>query len=222
MGLILAVIVIVVIVLAVRGGKNSFSLGFGNVDSIRSHMITGTVTGSKKFSETHVSGSGTGSGYGPVSMSVTSSSTVHQEFFIRDKESVDHPIKIWGLDIPVADGQQVTLSRSEIGERSRPAYLINHSARRGWPLYTTPSQVAIELGVLPGTAMLYAKAAGVGVLAGWLAGSLAIFSGLITGLIAAISWVVFELRRRSSVGRELKVRYLEEEKATLAKPAMSA
>jgi hypothetical protein len=221
MSFLLVVVLIAIIWFAYKHGISSLFPGVGSADSIQSRQVTGTVTGAHKHSETHVSGGGSGSGNGPISVSISSSSTVHQEFFVRDGDGVDNPIKIWGLDIPVADGQQVTICRSEIGERSRPAYLINHSARRGWPLYTDPSDVAIDLGVSPATPMVFIKGIAAGIAGAWLLSMLLPF-GLVLAPLLGIAWIVVEFRNRKNVGRQLKARYLDEEKAALARPAASA
>ncbi len=75
---------------------------------------TGIVSGSTKSSETRVWGSGGGGYVGPrggyVSAPTIQSTIIRKhEFWLTDKDGKEWPFKIGGPDIPLRDGQKVTV-----------------------------------------------------------------------------------------------------------------
>jgi hypothetical protein len=66
---------------------------------------TGEVLKSSKFSTTHVSGGGSTSN---GSVSISSSSTIHDQVFIVDKNNQEHNIRLSNWDINVREGHTLT------------------------------------------------------------------------------------------------------------------
>lgn len=105
--------------------------------------ISGEVLGSEKYSETHVSSSG-GGGYvsrsgGYVSApSVQSVVLTNHEFWIKTESGLEKDIQLKGHDIPLRQGQKITLL--SVGEKNSDsswyAVLVNHSAQKYWILST--------------------------------------------------------------------------------------
>lgn len=69
---------------------------------------TGDVVGSGKRSDTYVSGGGSVR-EGTGSVSISSTVVVQQEFFLREDNGEETPVQISGFDIPIRDGQRVTM-----------------------------------------------------------------------------------------------------------------
>jgi hypothetical protein len=129
-------------------------------------VMFGEVTGSGKRSDSYVSGSG-GGGNGnyrqPVSISTTV--VVTQEFFVMGMDGKETPYKIVDLDIPIRDGQRVTMVSATVsGKGSWPVRLVNHSADRSWPV-NAPRMIAQELGLAEKYKVTALKVAGI-----WVAG----------------------------------------------------
>jgi hypothetical protein len=124
--------------------------------------VFGEVTGCGKRSDSYVSGSG-GGGNGnyrqPVSISTTV--VVTQEFFVRGENGKEQPYKIVALDIPIRDGQHVTMiSASVSGHGEWPVRLANHTADRSWPV-NEPRMIARELGLAEKNKVTALKVAGI-------------------------------------------------------------
>ena len=97
--------------------------------------ITGEVISSAKRSDTYVSGST--SGYnGQVYGNVSSNVVVAHEFWLRKPDGTEEEIQITGYDIPLREGQKVTmlLAHPEGETNSKYVALINHSAGKYWML----------------------------------------------------------------------------------------
>ncbi len=181
--------------------------GVGKAAKVRGvdlNTVTGIVSGSGRHSETVVSGSGSGVQGGPVSLDVRSHSVLHQNFFLRREDGVEEPVKMWGLDVPLADGQKVTLIRASRGGLTRYSSLINHNARRAWPLYTDAAQVAEHLAVVPKplVALLFA-------VIGAAVGSYIVVEVIMSNYqrvpiwpvalpLFVLAWLFFFIRRRSA------------------------
>jgi hypothetical protein len=92
---------------------------------VRFSAITGEIAGSSKRSETHVSGSGGGQ----MPVSIASSVTVKQEFFIRSDDGSEIPYQLTNLDIPVRDGHRVSMIHGAVNHHSAPVRFVNHATR---------------------------------------------------------------------------------------------
>lgn len=109
---------------------------------------TGEVLGSSKYSETQVwSTGGGGSGYvhpqhgGRINVSapqVHSRSITHHEFWMNTPDGREHSVKLANKDIPLREGQKITLiSCGRKGKRSGYyTILVNHSAGKHWFINT--------------------------------------------------------------------------------------
>lgn len=101
--------------------------------------VTGEVIGQNKYSETHISSSG-GGGYinqhgGHISAPTISSSVVtNQEFWIRRANGVEKSVQLSGRDIPLRQGQVITLISAGLKGKDSGYYsiLVNHNAKRHW------------------------------------------------------------------------------------------
>lgn len=208
MGILVILIAVLLVVAFILLRRDSGSTGAGpgrqrKVLGIGLSRVTGIVRGNSNRTETTVTGTGSGVHGGPVSVDVRSESVLHQTFFLRRDDGTEEPVKMWGLDVPLADGQTVTMIRAARGGLSRYSSLVNHNARRSWPLYTDAAQVAEHLNVVPRPLMalaLSAVAAAVGTyvvvevvmsnyqrVSGWPV-AIAIF---------VLSWLLLWLRRRA-------------------------
>lgn len=104
-------------------------------------VLTGEVVGSEKYSETHVTSSGgggyVGGGGGYVSAPTVSSSTViNHEFWLRSEGGREVPVRFKGVEIPLRQGQKISLisvGRKGAGDKYYTT-LINHQAGRHWSL----------------------------------------------------------------------------------------
>ena len=96
----------------------------------------GVVAGSNKFSETHVWGSGGGgSGGNTSSVRISSTAVTNQEFFIRNPGGEERVVKLKGLDIPVRDGQHVTMLTAGVQKKGYyNVRLVNHNVDRYWDI----------------------------------------------------------------------------------------
>jgi hypothetical protein len=101
---------------------------------------TGTVFGSQKHSQTHVYSSGGGGtvqgGTGYVAApTVSSSVTTTHEFWIRTDHGEQIPVQIPSGNMPLADGQRVSLVHAQLAgaKDARPLIqIVNHSATQRW------------------------------------------------------------------------------------------
>jgi hypothetical protein len=111
--------------------KNSF---------LEFEKITGTVTGASKYSETYIRTVGGGgqikNGTGYISTpSIRSTSITKQEFWLITESGEERPINITGYDIPIREGQVVTVIHACRAE-SYIIIVFNHTANRYWTLRT--------------------------------------------------------------------------------------
>lgn len=100
---------------------------------------TGEVIGTNKHSETHVSSSGGGghlhNGSGYVSAPRVNSKTItNHEFWIRKEDGSETDVKLKGVDIPLREGQTITLVSAGRVDSKKGVYsiLVNHSAKKHW------------------------------------------------------------------------------------------
>lgn len=140
----------------------------------------GTVIRSTKRSETHVSSSGGGGyldkGTGYVAPATISSTVVtRHEFWVRTDEGVDVPVQLTDVDIPLAEGQRISLVYGALGigttrwmrrprraanaSTPRMVQLINHSSQQSWTLHSATEEIA-GLMLAPVTAQSYAISGG--------------------------------------------------------------
>lgn len=130
---------------------------------VKLSLLTGQVTGLGTRSETTVEGHGSGYGPGPVSVKLTSNTTTHREFFLRDDKGIETPIHVWGFDLPLANGQTATMIRAQSGAGSRHAALVNHATRRSTHLWNSPTEVLVGCGAASATWLLWVQAAAIAV-----------------------------------------------------------
>lgn len=117
--------------------------------------LTGEVLGSNKYSKTQVwSSGGGGGGYvhpqhgGTINVSapqVHSRSITHHEFWIKTPDGGEHSIQLVDSDIPLREGQKVTLISCGRKGKGSAYYtiLVNHSARKHWFIRTASDLVRL-------------------------------------------------------------------------------
>jgi len=110
-----------------------------NGKKVEFSAVTGEVSGTHKLAETHVSSSGGGGyisqGSGFVSApKITSKVVVKQEFFLKENGGKQMPVQLSGMDIPLMDGQKVTMISAGQGRNSPWTHLVNHDAGLYWNL----------------------------------------------------------------------------------------
>ncbi|WP_165313155.1 hypothetical protein [Vibrio ziniensis] len=106
---------------------------------IKFWSVTGEILGQNKYSETHVSSSG-GGGYvgqhgGHVSAPTVHSTTVtNHEFWIKKEDGSEKSIQLAGHDIPLREGQKITLISAGIKGKDSGYFsvLVNHNANQHW------------------------------------------------------------------------------------------
>ncbi len=113
-----------------------------NGKKVEFSAVTGEVSGTRKLAETHVSSSGGGGyisqGSGFVSApTITSKVVVKQEFFLKENGGKQVPIQLSGMDIPLMDGQKVTMISAGPGKNGPWTHLVNHDAGLYWNLGNT-------------------------------------------------------------------------------------
>lgn len=108
---------------------NSFVYAGETVDF---HVTSGEVIANDKFSETDVSvhGGYTNSQTGYVDTpSVSTQSVVNHQFWIRTDAGKEKAITLKGADIPLREGQKVSVVRASTERRGdRYSFLFNHTA----------------------------------------------------------------------------------------------
>jgi len=97
-----------------------------NGKSIELHAITGTVLSSNKHLETRVSSSGGGNN---TSVSVTSRTIVHDQFFLQDSTGREHSFQLHGFDIACREGNTLSVILAIKDGKSQGLYVsvINHT-----------------------------------------------------------------------------------------------
>jgi hypothetical protein len=89
--------------------RDPFRLRLGGGTYVLSHA-TGAVDGSSKLGTTSVHGGGGGANaYGyATNIRISSTTTIHDQFFLRQRDGPVQSIKLAGWDFPVADGHVVS------------------------------------------------------------------------------------------------------------------
>jgi hypothetical protein len=105
-----------------------------NGRSVRVHHFTGKVANASKHLETRVHGSGgggyTSQGSGTINpVTITSTTVVHDQIFIVDRDGRERALQLTGWNVPVREGNTVTAMWAIVdGEREGPYFaIINHS-----------------------------------------------------------------------------------------------
>lgn len=117
-------------------GNRSFELSKNKIISGRNiyniYSVTGLIAQASKTSTTHVYTTGgeynsATKSYSPTTMHSTS--TIHDQFFLTDKYGKEHPIQLSGWDLPVRQGNSVTMIWAVKEGKERGPYLmaINHT-----------------------------------------------------------------------------------------------
>jgi hypothetical protein len=117
----------------------------------------GTVLSTSKHSRTDVASYGGGGWVGQHGGSISaptivSSTTTTQEIWIRRENGEETAIQLSGVDVPVREGQRVTVIAAK-SPRAKDGFwvtLVNHSANRHWRLSTNvEASKAGRLGAYP-------------------------------------------------------------------------
>jgi len=114
-------------------------------DRIAFYAVSGKVLETKKYTETHVSSSGgggyasTSGGYSTVHISapkIESKVLTNLEFWIQTSDGEEEAIKLPGVDIPMREGQIITLISAHKPENKEGTWtlLVNHTAKNYWTL----------------------------------------------------------------------------------------
>jgi hypothetical protein len=113
---------------------------------------TGTVFSSRKRSEINLRSSGGGgylqggSGYvsGPT---VTSTVSTKHEFWVRTDQGEEIPVQLTNSDIPLAEGQRVSLFYAESSRATKMhlVKMVNHSAAQRWEFPRAIRAIVAEL-----------------------------------------------------------------------------
>ncbi|ALN21784.1 hypothetical protein [Ectopseudomonas mendocina] len=90
-------------------------------------VISGTVEACSKFASSSVSANSSG---------VSSKTVWIQEFWIKDGEGIEYPLKLTDSDLPLRTGQSVAvlLARLKGRDGDLPVGMINYSAKMYWNL----------------------------------------------------------------------------------------
>ena len=109
--------------------RDPFRLRLGGGTYVLSHA-TGSVDGASKMGTTSVYGGGGGGRYGNTApVSISSTTTIHDQFFLRQPHGAVESIKLDGWDFPVADGHVVSAVWAvREGAGAGPFFiLVNHT-----------------------------------------------------------------------------------------------
>lgn len=168
-----------------------------NGKQVEFRSVTGEVTGTHKHAETYVSGSGgggythNGTGYNsPVQ--INSTVVVKQEFFLKPNNGNEIPVKLSNEDIPLKDGQKITMISGHAGEKGDWTHLVNHNAALYWKLGNMGAH-AVKLGLVrnPGWVLL------IGIIIWYVVA--AMLNGVIGFLAAAAYWGYEWINKRKAV-----------------------
>ncbi|MGY2262363.1 hypothetical protein [Pseudomonas sp. SDO55104_S430] len=114
-------------------------------------VLSGEVVGSEKLSETRVTttGGGRNADGDARPVRVSSESIINHEFWIRTPDGIEHDVKLRGVDVPLREGQQVSLfsAQRKDGKAPVPVLLQNHSAAKRW-LVRDAAALNMELGLV--------------------------------------------------------------------------
>jgi len=103
----------------------------GKIGNHALYQVTGTVKGQGKFSTTHVSGGGSVS-QGSGSVSVYSSTTIHNDIFLVDSAGKEHSIQVSDFNVACLEGHVLTAIWAIQQGKERGPYImvLNHSTNR--------------------------------------------------------------------------------------------
>lgn len=153
--------------------------------------VNGIVQGHHKRGDTIMEGSG-GGGYNGNTRSVSISSrvVVKQDFFVKEDSERETPVQLSGKDIPLADGQHVTMISGGTDKAKRWTHLVNHSAQLYWTLDDAKGLV-IAWGVVRNPFLSFLIGVAIWIAIGYVISGLLGFVGAVAFWIYA--WV--EVRR---------------------------
>src|SRR5690606_4713486 len=99
-------------------------------------LTTGKVLNANKNMETKVSGSGggggsfRGTGY-TRAVKIKSETTVHDQFFLEDKDGMEHSYQLANFNIACREGNMLTVL-SVNSRDGRPIGVVNHSTNKAY------------------------------------------------------------------------------------------
>lgn len=160
-----------------------------NGKQVEFRAVTGVAVAPGKHVETYTSGSGGGgttfNGHGytaPVNISTTV--VIQQDFFVREESGRETPVQLRNENIPLAEGQRVTMISGHVGDTGKWTHLVNHNAERYWTLSN-----AFDLAVAWGLVRKPIYTLFIGVTIGVVTGN--VLNGSI-GFLAAVAYWVYE------------------------------
>ncbi len=115
--------------------------------------FTGRTRGVRRWSDSYVHAASTGgqmigSAYSQNAMQVHTMVTHKMEFFVTDDTGRQHPVQVSGCDIPLADGQRVTVVTAGVATGGTwPAVLADHDSSQSYLL--SDKALAVNLGLIP-------------------------------------------------------------------------
>jgi hypothetical protein len=185
-------------------------------------QVTGIVTGLSSHTEIDINGTVKDRVGQDMDVAMRSSSVHHQKFFVRQENGVEKPVHLWGSDIPVAEGQRVTVIYSCAGEHEVPGYFFNHAARQGWQVFNPAYNAAVSLGIAPSTPMIFIRAFVAAVIVGilgWMTWrSIGPFLVILGMPVIFVVMVFRDRSRRRRLGRMMLEEYRKQERDLLAAP----
>ncbi|HEY9146307.1 MAG TPA: hypothetical protein VIN36_06440, partial [Thiobacillus sp.] len=134
----------------------------------------------------YVRGSGGGgstyNGYGNTSaIRINTTVSVKQEFFLKPETGNQIPVKLSDEDIPLTDGQNVTMVSGHAGDKAEWTHLINHNAALYWKLGKMLHHV-IVWGLVRKPSLIFWAGVIMWVAVGYM------FSGLLGFIVAVVYW----------------------------------
>ncbi|MDO9466063.1 MAG: hypothetical protein Q7J36_02050 [Thiobacillus sp.] len=178
--------------------------------------VTGEVTGSHKHAETYVSGSGGGgstyNGHGRTApVQISSTVVVKQEFFLKPTSGNEIPVKLRNEDIPLKDGQNVTMVSGHVGDKGEWTHLVNHNAALYWKLGNTGAHATVW-GLVRNPA--WVLLIGIAI---WIAIAYLVNGAI--GFLLAVAYWVFEWLNKRKATKELETHLDEIGRETLTSGA---
>jgi hypothetical protein len=181
--------------------------------------VTGEVAGAHKHAETYVSGSGGGgstfNGHGRTSpVRINSTVVVKQEFFLKPGNGNQIPVQLSAEDIPLTDGQNVTMISGHAGDIGKWTHLVNHNAALYWKLGDAGTH-AVAWGLVRNPLFSFLIGLAIGIAIGYVVnGSL--------GVVAAVAFWVYEVKNHLKVSKALKSHFDELGREMLTNGAASS
>lgn len=191
-----------VLLLKRRPGLLHGSAGGGTATAASFRHVTGTVSGLSAYAKNDPESTTEVSPDGLVTHKTYDNLTIVQDLFIVSEDGLQTPLRMRGLEIPVADGQNVTVSYGDFPKGSRPVFLKNHSSGRTYPVFHTPLDLAVDLGTVRSTfdIILMALAVCVAIsVVGWLALGSPVWAVLAVLLFPAVVLGML-MRRKARMG----------------------